>query len=283
MADSIHGNTQLSATKQDLIAAIVQRELKQAAILAPYFTDVSRFAVKGAKTISFPKMESFTAVDRASATAGDATVLASTADQLTLDKVPYLAYIVDPQDQVESVLDYELELAGRAASAQGRFVDSAIITELESVGVATTTAGAAITKAIILEMRKAYLSNFGILSEGVLLINPKAESEMLAIDEFVRADAYGSSNIPNGMIGRVYGLQVVMHNSLSDGQYFVAGKSGLAYGFQYGLTMSEQGANEYGASAKRVAMEQKFGVKGMQIAQAGVAAGKSALVIKDNN
>lgn len=282
MADLIHGNTQTSATKQDLIANLVQRELKFQAKLSPFFMDVSQYCGKGAKTISFPKLSSLTAVDRASGTAGDASVITSTVDQLVLDKAPYIAWIVDPQDAVESVLDWELALAQRAAGAHGRFVDEAIITELETVGVATTTAGA-ISQAVILEMRKAYLKNFGLMSEATLMISPDEEAVLLAINEFIRADAYGSSNIPDGVIGKIYGLQTIVHNGLAAGQYFVAGKSGLAYGFQQMPMMSEQGANEYGAAAKRVAIDQKFGVKGLEIAQAGVAAGKSALVIKDNN
>ena len=62
---AVTGNAALVATKQDLIAALVQKELIAKAILAGTVLDVSRFAVKGAKTIAFPKAGSFTVEDRA--------------------------------------------------------------------------------------------------------------------------------------------------------------------------------------------------------------------------
>jgi hypothetical protein len=283
MADLIHGaGGELNATKQDLIAALVQRELKFSAKLSPYFTDVSSFAVKGAKTISFPKLSSFTATNRAAGAAGDAAVISSTVDTLDLNQTPYLAWIVDPNENVESVLDFELAAAQRAASAHGRFVDNAIITELETVGVATTTAGA-ISKSIILEMRASYIKRFGMISDSVLIVSPDDEAVLLAINDFVHAELYGSAVIPNGVIGRLYGIQVVVHEALVANQYYLAGKDGLAYGFQRSPTLSSQGANEFGAGAMRTALEQKFGVKGLQLGQAGVGPTLSALVVKDNN
>lgn len=283
MADAIHGNTQLAATKQDLVAAMVQRELKFQSKLLPFVTDVSQFAVKGAKTVSFPRLGSFTAVDRASGAAGDATVIASTTDQLALDKAAYVAYIVDSQDSIQSVLNYELECAKRAASAHARFVDTTILANVESEAEATTTVAALITRDVILEMRKKYLKQFGLIGEASLWISPDQEEAMLKISQFTEAQIYGNSNIPSGVIGSVYGIPVIIHAGMSADQYYLVGKSGLAIGFQQSPMMSEQGANEYGAGAKRVAVDQLFGTKGLQIAEAGAAVGKSALMIKDNN
>ena len=36
------------------------------------------------------------------------------------------------------------------------------------------------------------------------------------------------------LVGSLYGMPVVVHNGLSAQQYFMAEKSGLAYGFQMG-------------------------------------------------
>lgn len=283
MADAIHGNTQLAATKQDLVAAMVQRELKFQSKLLPFVTDVSQFAVKGAKTVSFPRLASFTAVDRATGVAGDATTILSSTDQLALDKAAYVAYIIDSQDSIQSVLNYELECAKRAASAHARFVDSTILANVESEAEATATASALITRDVILEMRKKYLKQFGLIEEASLWISPDQEEAMLKISQFTEAQIYGNSSIPSGVIGSVYGIPVVVHAGMSADQYYLVGKSGFAIGFQQSPMMSEQGANEYGAGAKRVAVDQLFGTKGLQIAEAGAAAGKSALMIKDNN
>lgn len=283
MADVITGNTQLTATKQDVIAAIVQKELAFAAKLVPYITDVSVFAAKGAKTINFPKLTSFTVVDRASGSAGDASVLTSSVDSLALDKAAYCAWIIDSQDEIQTTIQAQIEFARRAAASHGRFVDTEIITKAEAVGVATTTAAALITRDVVLEMREAIVKRNGDLAMCAFWVSPEQETALLKIDEFTRNDVYGQPIIPNGVIGRLYGVPVVVHQGLAAAQYMLVEKSGMAIGFQQGPQMSEQMANQYGTSAKRVAMDQLFGVCGLQIAQAGVGAGLSALVVKDNN
>jgi hypothetical protein len=283
MADAIHGNTQLVATKQDLVAAMVQRELKFQSKLLPFVSDVSQFAVKGAKTVSFPRLASFTAVDRASGVAGDATTILSSTDQLALDKSAYVAYIIDSQDSVQSVLNYELECAKRAASAHARFVDTTILANIESEAEATATVSALITRDVFLEMRTKYLKQFGLLEESVLLISPAQEEALLKIAQFTEAQVYGGAVIPSGQIGSLYGVPVVVHAGMSDAQYYLMGKSGMAIGFQQSPMMSSQGANEFGAGSVRVAIDQLFGTKALQIGEAGAAVGKSALIIKDGN
>lgn len=282
MADVITGNTQLGATKEAVIAAIVQKELKFAAKLTPYFTDLSMFAMPGAKSISYPKLTSFTVVDRATATAGDASALTSSVDTMDLDINAYVAWLVDSSDEIQSKIQVQVEFARRAAAAHGRYVDSKIVDELELVGVATTTAGN-ITRDIVLEMREALLSRDANLADMALIISVDQEAEMLKISQFTEAQIYGTSNIPAGVIGSVYGMPVVMSNAFTGQKYYMVEKAGLAYAFQKAPAMAEQPEIQYGTSAKRVAMDQLFGVKGMQLGQAGVGAAESALVVKDNN
>jgi hypothetical protein len=282
MADVITGNTQLGPTKQDVIAAIVQKELKFAAKLLPYITDFSVFAGPGMKSVSFPKLSSFTVIDRASATAGDASALTSAVDQLPLDINAYVAWIIDSSDSVQSAIDAQIAFAQRSAAAHGRYVDENIILKAETVGVPTTTAGD-ITRNIVLEMRKALAKNDGDLAQASLWISPDQEEAMLKISEFSAADVYGQPVIPNGVIGRVYGVPVVVHNGLGTQQYFMLDKAGLAIAFQKAPAMSQQPANEYGTSAVRVAMDQLFGLTGLQLGEKGVLSTRSPLVIKDNN
>lgn len=284
MADAIHGNTELGATKQDLIASVAQRELRESAVVAPTVMDVSRFAVKGAQSISFPKLDSFTAIDRASATAGDATVLTSTADKLDLDQCAYVAWIIDSCDAVQSTLDFQMEAARRAASAHARFVDSAVITELETVGDPTATTGD-ISKSIILEMREALCGRNANLNELKLLVGCDQESVLLGLADFVRPDTYiaNSTVAESGQLGRIYGIPVVVSNLVAANSYYMYESSGIAIGFQQSPRMSDQGANEYGSGARRYALDQLFGVKGMQLGVNGVLATESALVMKDGN
>jgi hypothetical protein len=270
---AVFGNTQLTATKQDLIAALVQRELISAQVLAPTFRDVSQFAVKGAETISFPRAGHFSPENRASAAAASLLNVAYAVDILTPNKRMTVSYAIDPMDEIESSINVEADLAARAAKALGKQVDTDGITELEAVGTATTTAGA-ISKDIILEMRKTLLLAEADLNNLYLAIGPQSESILLGIAEFVDADKYGSARIPAGVLGMIYGVKVVMSSQIGTNVFYMYDKDGIAVGYQKQMAMGERPAPEYGSSAVLRTWDHKYGIKGLQ---------NNALIIKDNN
>lgn len=277
MADIITGNTQLAPTKQDIIAAVVQKELKFAAKLLPYVTDVSIFAGKGAKTVSFPKLTSFTVVNRASGVAGDASALTASVDQLALDKNAYVAWLIDSTDEVQSTIQAQVEFARRAAAAHGRYVDEQIIAVLDAA--AGLDVGAApITRDYVLDMREFLLKNDADMNQVVLAIGPDQEKAMLKISEFTQAQIYGGAVIPSGVIGSVYGIPVLVHNGISTGKAFMWEKSGVALAFQMAPNMTSQGANEYGSASVRYAMDQKFGVAALQLGEKGLLGTQSPLI-----
>jgi len=283
MADIITGNTQLVATKQDLIASLVQRELQAATKFVPTIKDVSSYAVPGSKSISFPKGSSFTPIQRASGVAGDAAALTFDVDVLDLDQRPYIAWLIDSNDKIQSNIDSELENAKRAASGHARDVDAKVIAELEAIGVVEVSAIGDVTRDIILDMRRS-LRNFEANMDAVTFtISPDQELALLKINEFTRADAYGSSNIPNGVIGRVFGIPILISTQLGSQQFFMYEKECCAIGFQRSPQMDDQPANEYGVGARRKAMDLMYGVAGLQLGEKGVAANESPLIIKDNN
>lgn len=284
MADAITGaSNELDNTKRELISAAVQRELAFKAKLSGDITDVSMFAEKGAKSISFPKLSSFTAIDRAEGAAGDSTVLTDSVDTLLLDKNAYVSWIIDSMSAIQTSISSQIEFATRAASAHGRFVDTAIITEAETVGVATTTASALITRDIVLEMQEDMINRGADLDMATFWVGPNQRTALLKIDEFTRTDAYGSSAIPSGVLGRLFGVPVKIHRGLGAAQYFLVEKAGIALGFQKSVSMDDQPANEFGVGARRNAMDCLFGIKGQQLGEEGVAGTESALVAKDNN
>lgn len=282
MADQIIGNTQLAASKEALIASVVQKELKFQAKLLSTVTDVSAFAQPGFKSISFPKMGSFTVAERASGAAGDAQQIAVTVDTLDLNVPAYVAWLVDMNDALQSKLSVQAELARRAASGHGRYVDTKTLAELASVASLSQqgAAPAAIAEDDVLDMREHLLKSFSDLSRAFLVVGPSQEKNLLKITRFSSQDVYGREVIPTGFLGIIHGVSVVVHAGITDTQAYMYDSEGLAIGFQAAPQMSDQLANEYGSQSRRYAMDQLFGVKGMQLGENGAAAGKSPLVAK---
>ena len=279
MADVITGNTQLSATKNDLITSLVQKELKFRAKLLATVTDLSSYAGKGVKSISFPKLSSFSVENRATATPGEIQALSATTDKLDLNLNAYVSWLVDSSDEIQSSIDVQIENALRAASAHGRYVDEQIIAVLEA-GAGLDIGSAPITSDLILDAREQLVKSFADVSACVMLVGADQEKAMLKIADFVRADYYGSSNIPSGEIGRVWGMPVMVHQGVAAGKAYFYSKDAVGIAFQKAPSMAEQPEIAYGTNAKRVAIDQLFGVKALQTGELGAASGKSPLIVK---
>ena len=280
---AVTGTPQLDPVKQELVAELVQRELKAAVTLLPTITDFSSLAVPGAKTIKIPKLTSFTVVNRASQAAGTPEDLSATTDDMNLDRNAYVQWIIDSFDEIQANIPAQAEFALRAAAAHGRFVDAQIIGEMETVGVEEASATGDVTRDIVLAMRKQLLQRNADKNALFMAVGPEQEEALLKIDEFTRADIYGTSNIPDGMIGRVYGVNIIMNNQLANDQYFMYERTGMSVAFQQRANLVSETDIDYGSNARKFVLDQIFGVKGLQLGQEGVGATLSALVVKDAN
>jgi len=281
----------LPNTKNDLITSLVQRELKAQSKLLPFISDFSGFAGKGVKSVAIPRLTSFVAADRTFGAAHDATALTDATDVINLNKNKIVRWLEDSRDHFQSTIEYRMEASKRAATAHARVVDEDIVTALVAGAFSfenATGGSAAITKSDILSMRAKLLKENSEIERMTLVISVDQEAAMLDIAEFVRADHYGSSNIPSGVIGSVYGVKVVVSNNAQLGaqQAIMFDREGLGIAFQQDVQMSEQGENAYGALSKAVAVDQVYGLDILQDAVGSAGAGKSPLIVKlneDNN
>lgn len=279
MADVITGSS-VANTKQALISSLVQKELAFNAVLKNTIMDVSPFAVPGALSIAFPKLTSFTVVNRTEGSQGDATALTSSLDTMLLDHKAYVAYIIDAVTKKQANISIEMEYAKFAAASHGRYVDEQIILALAGAAASFINVGtdADVTYSDLLTMRKNLMKADAVMSNAVIITSPAQEAVLFGLDEFKRADVYGQGNIPTGVIGSILGMPIYVHNGLADKQLFMYEKSALAIGFQSAPAMSAQGANEYGVGSERVAIDQLFGIKALQTGLKGAASGKSPLI-----
>jgi hypothetical protein len=107
------------------------------------------------------------------------------------------------------------------------------------------------------------------------------EQQLLQVNEFSQAQIYGQAVIPQGVIGRIYGMPVVVHSGLGATESLMWTKDAIALGFQAAPNYASQPAIQYGTNAVLEAMDQLFGVKALQIDQGtNTASGKSALIAK---
>lgn len=275
---AIINHTDLLATKADLKSALVQTELKASAKVMPFITDVSMFAKKGAKSISFPRAGSFTVENRATGVAGTNQTVAFGEDILNLDIRAHVQWAADANDEYQSTVDVEAEYIKRAVSAHARDFDSRILAGIKAA--AGFTGGGTLTIAEILNMREYILKNNGSVDNMVLMISVAKEKAMLAINDFVQSQTYGSPNtaLKTGVIGTVYGVQVVVNNLLADADALMWDKSGYCFGLQKAPNYASQDNIEYGSTAKLHVVDQLYGHKLLQEGELSAGAGNSPLI-----
>lgn len=271
MADVLTTATTVDATRMEFIVEMVQRELAAAAKVRPLILDVSQWAVKGNKSIEFPKMSSFSVTERADGAAVDASALTYTTDQLDLNINASVQWLLEKKADIQSRLMLLQANIQRAASAHARAVDAKIIQAMfagAAAGNDVTYNGAAIEDNILEVVKNMDEAN--VPEEGrILLFRPAQKSLLLGVENLVQTNRYGSSEpILKGEIGMAYGLKFVMSNNTSAG--FVDGvmlgfhKESAAIGFQLDPMFDEESDIKYGAGAKRYALDQLYGVKVLQ-------------------
>lgn len=267
------GNTDLVATKNDLIISRVQRELISKAVVMPSISDFSAFAGKGMKSIEVPRAGSFSVENRATTVEATLANVTYATDAIQLNRRDVVAWVVDADDEVESTVALEADLAGRAARAHAKNFDTQVIAGLEADSTATTTVGA-ITKDIFLEMRETLLSAEADPSQLTFLCGPDSESTLLSIAEFTEADKYGSAVVPSGVLGRLYGVEVRMSTQIGATTFYMYDKDGYGFAIQRQPNMGSVPNPLLGSTATVKALDMKWGHDQLQ---------GGALLVKDNN
>jgi hypothetical protein len=278
MADTLTLGTN---TKNDLIVSAVQKNLIEKSVLAGTVRDVSAFAVAGAQSFAVPKLSNFSVVNRAFGASADATALTDSSDKIDLNFNAYIAWLFDSRSVYQSSIEFKIESAMRASLAHAKNVDTQILTTIDAVaGVEVSKAVFTTVKEQILELRRQLLQNGADIGRMNISIGADKEAEMLAETDFIRADFMGTANVRSGQIGQLYGIPVVISRLITGDEMKMHDADGIGLAFQGGVEMSEQDANEYGANSKRVAMDQVFGIGGLELGEQGVAGTKSPLVGK---
>ena len=272
-------------TKQELIGAIVLRELKNSATLLRFVTDMSNLAVKGASSISVPKLSSFAVGDRVLGAAGAETAaLSADKDTIELNKNKYLQWGYDAKSDQQSTISYLTESIKRASSAMGRQINADILTAWNaSVGAAFVT-GVDIVAADILNMREHLIANYADMNTAALIISADQEKAMLKLPEFSRYEYRGGAEAPvvNGMIGQVYGVPVVIFQGLAAFEAFMVTPEGSGFACQVAPAIAQEDNLDYGTGGKKVVADTLYGVGGLQLGEGefNVVAAKSPFITK---
>ena len=255
-------------TEMDLILGVVQDELIRSAKLLTTIVDYTSSVADGIKQIEIPRYDSHFADPADQNPDGTTPVTAQTVDfavdTLALDKWKTLAYEIPDRVSRQSRIPLEAELAASAGRTFGKYMDDEIIAVLRQASAAapdhrTQLQGGTndeITLDNVAEAREL-LNKADVTEEDrFLIISPAQERHMLNIQNFIRANEYGSREaLLDAEIGRVFGFRVMVHNGLADAEAIAYQRQAAGYAMQKSMQFETRRAdlklqkNEYAFSA----------------------------------
>lgn len=200
------------------VLKFVRSNLVLLPLIKHYDADVKAFG----QTLEIPNVSAITANLKAQNTVVTLNYNTETKTTITLNKHYESSFIVEDLVKVQSKYDTRSDYTEAAAYAISEKIDSNIAADMTTAWKAASQAygtyGTAINDALILAVNRYLSENKAPRTDRSIVVHPKGEAEMLAIDKYVRYDALGQANSENpiktGKIGQIYGAEVFVSQNL---------------------------------------------------------------------
>ncbi len=266
MPDAITGSTETSAVQQAAVAQFVQRNLIAKSKLLGRIWDLSALAQPGDVSVKIPTASNFSVTKKVSGTAVEAAALTYGGDVLAFDQHAVVQFLIEKRASLQSRIALAQVNMSRAVEAHAKQIDVDIHAAMIA-GVSTSNpdhviafAGSTLAATDILEARRLLDVQEFPEDERTLAVHPTDEKAMLLLDNFVRADAYGSSGgLVNGEIGRIYGATVIKSTVVTTARPIYFHKESCAIAFQADPMMDSD--KDLPNVATRYSLDQLYGLK----------------------
>lgn len=241
MADM--GKTEVDATVQETVSAIIQDQLIQNAKLLPTITSVP--VAMGEDKIKVPRAGNFSVDTKVENTSVTAQVISYQTDDIDLDQDKVIQVILEDRARLQGQQGIRSDIIMRMGKQMALDIDEFIVTLLENTSSAAPDHriaydAANLGKADLLNARELiHIQNLEF-NECTVLVHPTAEKSLLAISDFVSADTYGSADgLRLGELGRLYGARVIMSNVADPLKTLVYHPSHVYFAMQVGVRFEQ--------------------------------------------
>lgn len=201
--------------RPNIWASDVMDFLKSELVLLPRIKHYDREA-KGGQSIEVPFVPAGAANDKAANTQVTLNGQTATKVSILINKHKESSYIIEDILGIQSAYELRSEFTKAAAYAIAEAVDTDILTEMKagSTNTALGTFGTPLTYNLIVDAQVVLDSAKAPSSDRTLAVDPFQYGQLLKVDNFVRYDALGKTNIVNGKVGEVVNFEVVKSNNI---------------------------------------------------------------------
>lgn len=219
MATDRIGKTEVDQSSLELVSQLVNLNLQRALVMPGKFLDLSSEVGPGMDKLKIRKFTDLAVGTKAENTPLEYGISTLSTDDLLLDQHKYVATLMEEFAKIQGPQSFMQELAANAGIKLAQNYDAYLISTLRA-GAATGSLAtpATVAKADFITARKT-LNNANVPLENRFVgIHPDDYASVLNIADFVAAQNYGQSNIPSGVVGSIFGMQVVENTGFTAGE-----------------------------------------------------------------
>lgn len=192
--------------------------VKSNLVLVPLVKHYDADVKSSGQTLEIPNTSTISANLKAENTVVTLNYNTDTKTTITLNRHYESSFLVEDLVKVQSAYDIRSDYTQAAAYAIAEKIDEDIGEGMAASFTGYGAFGTALNDNLILTVNRYLSENKAPRSDRALVVHPKGEAELLAIDKYVRFDALGvggdANSIKNGKIGRIYGVDVFMSQNL---------------------------------------------------------------------
>ncbi len=257
-------DTELAVFIPEIWSAAVRASFKKNLVMTNVGTDYSSLVSAGGDTVNIPSVADVAdAATKAPHVPVNYTNATEDSIALALTSHKYASAMVEDMGVVQSSSDllsmYADSIGYKLALGFETEVETALALTTECINIAGNTTAKTIDAHTLAHMSKVVLENNCPLNECTLILNPTLYASLFRIDDFIHISKTGMTDVPNGTVGSVMGMNVVLSNhitstnhndavdsddgALTDGNVlggFLLHNSALAYGFSKAPSVSSE-------------------------------------------
>ena len=264
-AASYASDVELAEFIPEIWAQAVRASFKKGLVLANVGTDYSSLISGGGDQVHIPSVADVANIaTKAPHVPVNYTNATEDKIDLTVTTHSYTSAMIEDMGAVQSNSDllsmYADSIGYKLALGFDAAVETALALTTECIDIEPyNTVAKTIDAATVAHMSKVVMENDCPLNECTLVLNPHLYASLFRIDDFVHISKTNTSNIQNGLVGSLMGMNVVLSNNITSTNHndavdsddgalgntnllggFLLHNSALAYAFSKPPTVSSE-------------------------------------------
>ena len=257
-------DTELAVFIPEIWAQAVRASFKKNLVMTNVGTDYSSLVTAGGDTVNIPSVADVAdAATKAPHVPVNYTNATEDSLALALTSHKYASAMVEDMGVVQANSDllsmYADSIGYKLALGFEVEVEAALALTTECINIAGNTVAKTIDALTLAHISKVVMENDCPLNECTMILNPTLYASLFRIDDFIHISKTAMADVPNGLVGSVMGMDVVLSNNITSTNHndavdsddgaltngnvlggFVVHNSALAYGFSKAPSVSSE-------------------------------------------